>query len=139
MTSAPNPLTLSEDDRRELILWAAACAERVLPLFESERPDDARPRDAIAGARDFARGTLAIGPARALAVAAHAAARDATTPPAIAAARASGHAVAVAHMAAHARQVPVYALRAAGGSTAEMQWQRTGVPARFADYVYGVP
>jgi hypothetical protein len=37
-------------------LFAADCAERVLPLFEQERPDDARPRETIATARAFARG-----------------------------------------------------------------------------------
>ena len=33
-------------------LFAADCAEMVLPLFERERPDDTRPRDAISAARD---------------------------------------------------------------------------------------
>jgi hypothetical protein len=37
----------SEEDRRELILWAVACAERVLPVFERERPEDGRPRAAL--------------------------------------------------------------------------------------------
>ncbi|MEZ5668308.1 MAG: hypothetical protein R3F55_12885 [Alphaproteobacteria bacterium] len=34
--------------------FAADCADRVLPLFEDERPDDARPRRAIAAARSAA-------------------------------------------------------------------------------------
>jgi hypothetical protein len=33
-----SPLTRSEDDRRELIVWAVACAERALPLFEQTSP-----------------------------------------------------------------------------------------------------
>ena len=33
-------------------LFAADCAERVLHFFEDERPDDTRPRDAIAVARN---------------------------------------------------------------------------------------
>jgi hypothetical protein len=37
-------------------LFACECAERVLPLFERERPDDPRPREAIATARRFAAG-----------------------------------------------------------------------------------
>ena len=109
----PGALTLSEDDRRVLAVWAADCAERTLPLFEAQAPDDTRPRDAIDGARAFARGELRIGPARALAVAAHAAAREVGAPAAVAAARATGHAVAVAHMASHARGV-AYAAIAAG-------------------------
>ena len=72
------PLTLSEEDRRVLAPWAADCAERVLPLFEAHAPGDDRPRRALEGARAFARGELRIGPARALAVAAHAAARRET-------------------------------------------------------------
>jgi hypothetical protein len=37
-------------------LFACACAERVLPLFEREYPGDPRPREAIATARRFAAG-----------------------------------------------------------------------------------
>ena len=114
MDRQPGALTLSEDDRRVLAVWAADCAERVLPLFEVAAPTDPRPRAAIDGLRAFARGELRIGPARALSVSAHAAARDVSSPSARAAARASGHAVATAHMAAHARGVPAYASIAAG-------------------------
>lgn len=39
-------------------LWAADCAERVLPLFEAEAPTVGRPADAIARARAFGRGEL---------------------------------------------------------------------------------
>ncbi len=39
--------TLEDGDHRLLALWAADCAEHVLPLFEAERPDDDRPRRAI--------------------------------------------------------------------------------------------
>lgn len=112
MQRQPGALTLSEDDRRVLADWAADCAERVLPLFERQAPSDTRPRDAIEGVRAFARGELRIGPARALAVAAHAAAREVGEPAAVAAARAAGHAVATAHMASHARGVPAYAAKA---------------------------
>jgi hypothetical protein len=106
-------MTLSEDDRRVLAVWAADCAERTLPLFEAQAPGDTRPRDAVDGARAFARGELRIGQARALSAQAHAAAREAGHPAAEAAARAACHAAAVAHMAAHARGV-AYAAKAAG-------------------------
>jgi hypothetical protein len=114
MDRQPGALTLSEDDRRVLAVWAAYCAERTLHLFEAEAPSDSRPREAIDGARAFARGELRIGPARTLAVRAHAAAREVDDPAAVAAARATGHAAAVAHMASHARGVPAYAAIAAG-------------------------
>lgn len=131
---APGRLTLSEADRRILAPWAADCAERVLWLFERAAPDDARPRAAIDGLRAFASGDLRIGPARALAVAAHRAARDVADAAAVAAARAAGHAVATAHMAAHARGAPAYALVALEASSsdraaataavaAEIRWQ----------------
>jgi hypothetical protein len=55
-----SPQTLSESDRRIVAAWAAACAERVLALFEAEAPGDRRPRDAIALTRAFARGELAV-------------------------------------------------------------------------------
>jgi hypothetical protein len=41
---------------RNLRLFACDCAERTLPLFETERPDDTRPRQAIETARRFADG-----------------------------------------------------------------------------------
>lgn len=109
-TKAPGALTLSENDRRILASWAADCAERTLPLFLAEAPDDPRPREAIEGARAFARDEMRIGVARALAASAHAAAREVSSPAAIAAARATGHAVATAHMASHAPGVAYGAL-----------------------------
>jgi hypothetical protein len=109
----PGALTLSEDDRRVLAVWAADCAERALPLFETRAPSDARPRDAIDGLRAFGRGEKRIGELRTLAVRAHAAARDIDDPVAVAAARAAGHAAAVAHMGAHARGALAYAAKAA--------------------------
>lgn len=60
VSTAYSPRTRSEEDRRELILWAAACAERVLPVFESGCPGDNRPRAALEGACAFARGELRI-------------------------------------------------------------------------------
>jgi hypothetical protein len=51
-----NEVTLSDEDRRLVALWAADCAERVLPLFEAKAPSDTRPRKAIEGTRPFAIG-----------------------------------------------------------------------------------
>ena len=39
-------------------LFAADCAERVLPIFEKDSPKDDRPRKAIEAARAFARGEI---------------------------------------------------------------------------------
>lgn len=98
---------------RLLASWGADCAERVLPLFVAERPEDARPRAAVETARAWARGEVGVGMARAAAVAAHAAAREAPAGAAREAARAAGHAVATAHMADHSLGAADYAVRAA--------------------------
>jgi hypothetical protein len=126
----PGPLTLSEDDRRTLAVWAADCAERTLSLFERQAPGDTRPRDAIEGLRAFARGEMRIGPVRTLSAQAHAAAREVADPAAVAAARAAGHAAGVAHIASHARGL-AYAAKAAGlaapdnpnAAHDEVEWQ----------------
>lgn len=129
---ARSPQTLSEADRRIVAVWAAACAERVLVLFETEAPGDMRPREAIAGLRAFARGELRVWPTRRLAGEAHAAAREiAGKPAAVAAARAAGQAAATAHMGAHALGAAAYAAKAAGLSApdghdavvGEIRWQ----------------
>jgi len=114
MEPQPGALTLSEDERRVLAVWAADCAERRLSLFEVQAPSDPRPRAAIDGLRAFARGELRIGKVRALAARAHAAAREIGDPAAVAAARAAGQAAGTAHMAAHARGAAAYAAKAAG-------------------------
>ena len=100
-------------DHRALALWAADCAEHVLPFFEEKHPQDDRPRQAIEAARAWVRGELACGKARAAAVATHAAARAAEEGAARAAARAAGHAAGTAHMAGHARPAAAYAVKAA--------------------------
>lgn len=133
-------LTLPEDDRRELVEWTVACAERMLPLFLDERPDDSRPQEALEAAQAFVRGELGIDEVRERAFACHAAARDARGAGAIAAARVCGQAAAVAHMAGHARQVPRHTAKAFPHDRSrrdeELAWQRMRVPARFDHYVY---
>src|SRR5437660_10836874 len=139
MARAPNarenrevrsPQTLSEADRRIVAVWAADCAERVLGLFEAEAPGDHRPRDAIARLRAFARGELGVAEARRRFVA-HAAAREVSTPAAVAAARAAGQAASIPHMGAHALGAAAYAAKAAGlaapdrpdAVSEEIRWQ----------------
>ncbi|MEH3089009.1 MAG: hypothetical protein PGN24_05165 [Microbacterium arborescens] len=107
-----SPQTLTEPDRRLVAGWAADCAERVLPLFAAEAPDDDRPRDAIARARAFSRGELtAAGEIRRRLVAGRAA-HSATSRAAAAAARAAAQAAGVAHMGAHALGAAAYAAAA---------------------------
>lgn len=106
------PQGMTDADRRTVAVWAADCAERVLPLFEAEAPDDARARDAIARARAFARGELtAAGEIRRRFVAGRAA-HSATSPAGVAAARSAAQAAGVAHMGAHALGAAAYAAKA---------------------------
>lgn len=136
--------SLTDEDHHLLALWAAACAEHVLHLFEQAQPGDLRPRQAIAQARAWARGEIRMLDARQASVAAHAAARG-VNGPAREAARAAGHAVAVAHMASHELGASAYALRAvraAAGESEQLQagrrelaWQRAQLPPQIRELV----
>src|SRR5713101_2051775 len=92
--------TLTDSDHQLLALWAASCAEHVLDLFESARPEDPRPRRAIEHARAWARGEVTMTQARSAGGHAMAAARD-LRGAARHAAYAAGQAAVVAHVAAH--------------------------------------
>jgi hypothetical protein len=100
MDQEPGWITLGEEDRRLVGLWAADCAERAPPLFEAKAPSDTRPREAIEGIRSFARGEKRKGQLRSLVWAAYAAAREVGDPVAAAAARAAGLAAAGAYIRA---------------------------------------
>ncbi len=128
---------LQDADHHRLALWAAECAQHVLPLFEAARPDDDRPRQAIAAARAWTRGEITMTQARTAAGHANAAARDLTGAPRFAA-YAAAQAAAVAHVAAHELGAAAYAIRAARAAApppqaeaagrAECQWQRRQLP-----------
>ena len=131
------PLDLER--HRLLVLWAADCAEHVLPVFEANHPTDKRPINAIETARAWARGEISVGTARSAAFEAHAAAREATRDAARAAARATGHAVATAHMADHSLKASVFALEAikignpesTNAVELERAWQIEAAPAEI--------
>jgi len=133
--------SLDLDRHRQLAIWAADCAEHVLALFEASRPLDDRPRHAIETARAWAAGEVSVGAARTAALAAHAAARDATDLAAREAARAAGHAVATAHMADHSLGPAWYGVRAvrasAGVEAAERErvWQFEQLPPSIRELV----
>ena len=61
---------------KEIRLFAADCAELVLPIYEKYYPDDNRPRLAIHAARDYANGLITIEELDAAWAAARAAARS---------------------------------------------------------------
>ena len=136
--------SLTDADHHLLALWAATCAEHVLPLFEAERPDDTRPRQAIEHARAWVRGEVGMMQARAAGGHAMGAARD-LQGAARHAAYAAGQAGAVAHVAAHELGAAAYAIKAAqaaapadGSEEAgrrECQWQRAQLPEPIRELV----
>ncbi|MBC9820380.1 putative immunity protein [Terrabacter sp. MAHUQ-38] len=136
--------TLTDSDHHLLALWAASCAEHVLHLFESARPEDPRPRDAIAQARAWVRGEVKMMQARAAGGHAMGAARD-LRGAARFAAYAAGQAACVPHVAAHELGAAAYAIKAAraavpnGQSEAagrgECQWQRDQLPTAIRELV----
>ncbi|MEZ5234460.1 MAG: hypothetical protein R2755_23800 [Acidimicrobiales bacterium] len=130
--------TLTDADHRLLALWAAVCAEHVLPLFERERPGDDRPRRAIEQIRAWTRGELTMSVSRAAGGHAMAAARP-LRGAARHAAFAAGQAAVVAHVAAHELGAAAYAIKALQAAAAtradaeqagrlECRWQRDQLP-----------
>src|SRR5512138_837221 len=103
---------LLDSDHHLLALWAAACAEHVLDLFESAKPSDPRPRQAIEQAHAWVRGEITMSQARTAAGHANAAARE-LSGAARHAAYAAAQAALVAHVAAHELGAAAYAIKAA--------------------------
>lgn len=136
--------SLTDDDHHRLALWAADCAEHVLPLFEQARPDDDRPRRAIELARAWAQGEVRMTESRNAAGHANAAARN-LRGAARHAAYAAGQAAAVAHVADHELGAAAYAIRATQAAAAprageeaglaECRWQRAQLPDQIRDLV----
>ena len=126
--------SLTDEHHQLLALWAAACAEHVVTLFESECPSDPRPRAAIEAARAWARGEMAMMTARAQGGHAMGAARP-LRGAARYAAYSAGQAACVAHVAEHDLGAAAYAIRAVQMASArrtageqERDWQRRQIP-----------
>lgn len=127
-------------EQRALAIWSLDCAERVLPLFERVRPDDPRPRHALAvGRRWVQTGEFSMAVIRGASLDAHAAAKVVEgLSAACAAAHAAGQAVATAHVAQHAYGGAYYALKAVAADgergdamdrvLAERTWQERRLP-----------
>ncbi|MGS0684975.1 putative immunity protein [Nakamurella sp. GG22] len=135
--------TLTDADHHHLALWAATCAEHVLHLFESARPADPRPRQAIEHARAWVRGEVTMTQARAAGGHAMGAARDLRGAERHAA-YAAGQAGAVAHVAAHELGAAAYAIKAVRAAAdgdvepagrRECHWQRDQLPVAIRELV----
>lgn len=129
--------TLTDEHHHLLALWAAMCAEHVLPLFETTQPNDPRPRRAIEHVRAWTRGEATMMQARAAGGHAMGAARELSGAPKFAA-YAAGQAAVVAHVAAHDLGAVAYAIKAVRAAApvgraleagfAECAWQRSQLP-----------
>jgi hypothetical protein len=136
--------TLTDADHHRLALWAASCAEHVLGEFESVRPLDPRPRQAIEQVRAWSRGEITMTQARTSGGHAMGAARD-LRGPARHAAYAAGQAAVVAHVAAHELGAAAYAIKAARAAAPageeesagrlECRWQRDQLPVEIRELV----
>src|SRR5947209_7539440 len=135
---------LADPDHQLLALWAASCAEHTLDRFESARPEDPRPRQAIEQARAWARGEITMSRARTAGGHAMAAARN-MSGAARHAAFAAGQAAVVPHVAAHELGAAAYAIKAARAAAKEgegesagrleCRWQRDQLPEAIRELV----
>ena len=101
-------------EEKMLALWAADCAEHVLPYFEEKHHNDDRLRRAIEACRAWvATGVFRMADVRKVSLNSHAAAREEKEVDAVAFARAAGHAIASAHVATHAFGAAAYTIKAA--------------------------
>ena len=126
---------VQKTDQKTLAIWAIACVERVLPLFEDIFPEDIRPSQALKALSNWIEtGVFKMSIIRGASLASHAAAREAKAgSPAQSAARAAGQAVATAHVPTHALVAAKYAQQAihraasaeeaSGAVSCERDWQ----------------
>lgn len=131
---------ISKQEHEALAVWAADCAEHVLPFFEREYPKDNRPRKAIEACRAWVRtGVFRMADIRSAALAAHAAAREVKgNDAAFFAARSAGQAVATAHAPGHVTAAADYAVKSANAAciTNESEWQYQRLPKQLRPLVF---
>ncbi|MCX6307764.1 MAG: hypothetical protein NTY32_02660 [Bacteroidia bacterium] len=131
---------LNMEQHRKLMLWSVACVEHVLELY-GLKPEERILRSLRVG-RAWVAGEASVGDARKASVDMLLLARELTDPVQIALVRASGHAVATAHMADHSMGGALYAIKAvncAGKSMdEERHWQMEQLPMEVKDFVLEV-
>jgi hypothetical protein len=113
---------VSKTDHKTLAVWAIDCAERVMPYFEEQYPQDHRPRQAIETLKTWIdTGIFKMAVIRKASLDSHAAAREVgEDSPARSAAHAAGQAVATAHVPRHAYGPAIYAQQAIYRATNSM-------------------
>lgn len=116
---------LTKEEHRALMLWAIACAGRVLPLYKGTGKNVLE--EVLGTAKAWADGMATTGEAMKASLKAHAVARADADAVSVSVARAIGQGVATAHMADHSMGAALYALQAVNraGKSAEKEkaWQ----------------
>jgi hypothetical protein len=136
----------TRNDHLALAAWAADCAEHVLALFEEKYPGDLRPKNAILTLRNWINtGEFSMRAIKGASLSAHAAARAVEKDQAASfVARATGQAVAAAHVPTHALGAALYALKAIAAANphktkaatdAERSWQIERLPENLRQWV----
>lgn len=131
---------LKMEQHRQLMLWSVSCVEHVLEHYGLQIPE--RILQALQVGRAWVASEASVGDARKASVDMLALARELTDPIQIALVRATGHAVATAHMADHSMGGALYAIKAvncAGKSMdEERSWQKAQLPSEVRDFVLEV-
>jgi hypothetical protein len=105
---------VNKTDKKILAVWAIDCAERVLHYFEKKYPKDKRPQKALETLKTWIEtGMFKMAVIRKASLDSHTAAREiGEDNPARSVARATGQAVATAHVPRHAYGSAIYAQQA---------------------------
>jgi hypothetical protein len=129
--------SLSAENHLQIARWACNCASHVIPL-PGEEPDPGIEQVLIT-ANAWCNGSATVGDARQASLKAIKLANESTNPVSVALARCAGHAAATAHMADHALEAAMYALKAvklAGRRVEEeRKWQNSQLPEEIRDII----
>ena len=135
---------MKDEDHRLIAEWAVKCAAHALRYFESEEPEDNRPRKALEAAMAWVHGEITVDEAKRWTWETGNSARG-KLGAAKYAALSAGQAAAVAHVAAHGLGAAAYAIRAVMAAsdetarveagTIECRWQRDQLPETIRELV----
>lgn len=122
--------SLSGENHRQLAIWACNCARHVIPLPGEELGPEIE--QVLLTAESWSNSSATVGDARQASLKAINLANGSTDPVTVAMARSAGHAAATAHMADHALEAAMYALKAVklAGKPVEQErkWQNSQLP-----------
>lgn len=128
---------LNKENHKKLILWACSCVEHVLVLLDWEI--DTRIENALSVAKKWGKWKASVGDARNAAFKVLELARESSNPLEITIARATGHAVATAHMADHAVLSALCCLKAVKlvekSVADEQKWQNETMPKEVKELI----